>query len=136
MTETSPYVPPAHIVGSGADKVIVLHSLFAGHESFSPWWPYLDGTRFSYAFMDARGFGDAIDVTGSYTCDEIASDVLLLADPVGTPRRSGCPAPTRTRPSHTASIAGSWPPPSRPPLSRRRRSPSAMCSTNRRPGPR
>ncbi|WP_406223827.1 alpha/beta fold hydrolase [Streptomyces canus] len=83
MTETRPYVPPAHIVGSGAHKVIVLHSLFAGHESFSPWWPYLDGTRFSYAFMDARGFGDAIDVEGSYTCDEIASDVLLLADSLG-----------------------------------------------------
>lgn len=83
MTETRPYVPPAHVVGSGAHKVIVLHSLFAGHESFSPWWPYLDGTRFSYAFMDARGFGDAIDVEGSYTCDEIASDVLLLADSLG-----------------------------------------------------
>ncbi|WP_442811331.1 alpha-L-rhamnosidase C-terminal domain-containing protein [Streptomyces sp. NBC_00481] len=56
--------------------------------------------------------------------------------PVETPRRSGCPAPTRTRPSHTASIAGRCPTPSRPPPSRRRRSPSAMCSTNRRPGPR
>ncbi|MCP3821638.1 alpha/beta fold hydrolase [Streptomyces sp. A3M-1-3] len=83
MSAPSQYVPPAHIVGEGRHKVIVLHSLFGGHDSFGSLWPYLDGTRYSYAFMDARGFGDAIDTTGTYSTDEIASDVLSLADHLG-----------------------------------------------------
>ncbi len=83
MSAPSQYVPPAHIVGDGTHKVIVLHSLFGGHESFRTWWPYLDGTRYSYAFMDARGFGKALDAAGTYSTDEIASDVLSLADSLG-----------------------------------------------------
>ncbi|WP_424217508.1 alpha/beta fold hydrolase (plasmid) [Streptomyces sp. BI20] len=81
---TSPATAPfAHTVGSGPHKVIVLHSLFAGHQSFAPLWPHLDGSRFTYAFMDARGFGNSVDVSGTYSTDEIASDVLVLADRLG-----------------------------------------------------
>ncbi|MFD6362683.1 alpha/beta fold hydrolase [Streptomyces roseolus] len=83
MAATGRYVPPARVVGDGPHKVIVLHSLFGGHETFSAWWPYLDGSRFSYAFMDARGFSDAFDEAGTYSTDEIASDVLTLADHLG-----------------------------------------------------
>ncbi|MFD0123090.1 alpha/beta fold hydrolase [Streptomyces virginiae] len=83
MYQTAGSVPFAHTVGSGPHKVIVLHSLFGGHQSFSPLWPYLDGSRFTYAFMDARGFGRSLDVAGTYTTDEIASDVLTLADSMG-----------------------------------------------------
>ncbi|NML52227.1 alpha/beta hydrolase [Streptomyces sp. R302] len=83
MAVSGRYVPPARTVGDGPHKVIVLHSLFGGHETFSAWWPYLDGSRFSYAFMDARGFSDARDETGTYSTDEIASDVLALADHLG-----------------------------------------------------
>ncbi|MFE0105810.1 alpha/beta fold hydrolase [Streptomyces sp. NPDC059009] len=83
MSVPGRYVPPAHVTGDGPHKVIVLHSLFGGHETFRAWWPYLDGSRFSYAFMDARGFSEAIDAAGSYSTDEIASDVLALADHLG-----------------------------------------------------
>lgn len=83
MSDSNRYVPHAHVVGHGPHKVVVLHSLFAGHESFSSLWPILDGSRFSYAFMDARGFGEALDVAGTYSTDEIASDVLTLADSLG-----------------------------------------------------
>jgi 2-polyprenyl-6-methoxyphenol hydroxylase-like FAD-dependent oxidoreductase/pimeloyl-ACP methyl ester carboxylesterase len=80
MSASNQYVPPARLVGTGPHKVIVLHSIFGGHESFQTLWPYLDGSSYSYAFMDARGFGKAIDVAGTYSTDEIASDVLTLAD--------------------------------------------------------
>lgn len=83
MYQSAGSVPFAHLVGSGPHKVIVLHSLFLGHQSFSSLWPHVDGTRFSYAFMDCRGFGRSLDVAGTYTTDEIASDVLTLADSLG-----------------------------------------------------
>ena len=88
MSASNQYVPPARVVGAGPHKVIVLHSIFGGHESFQTWWPYLDGSSFSYAFMDARGFGKALDVAGTYSTDEIASDVLTLADSLGWERFS------------------------------------------------
>ncbi|WP_051967319.1 alpha/beta fold hydrolase [Kitasatospora mediocidica] len=88
MPASSQYVPFAHVVGHGPHKVVVLHSLFGGHESFETWWPYLDQASFSYAFMDARGFSKAADVAGTYSTDEIASDVLTLADSLGWERFS------------------------------------------------
>ena len=83
VTSANTYVPPAHLVGSGPHRVIVLHSLFGDHQSFEAWWPHLDGSKYTYAFMDARGFGKAIDVPGTFSTDEIASDVLTLADHLG-----------------------------------------------------
>ncbi|WP_405577968.1 alpha/beta fold hydrolase [Streptomyces sp. NBC_01190] len=83
MSDTSRFIPPHQIVGEGPHKVIVLHSLFAGKSSFGAWAPYLDGKNFTYAFPDARGFGDARDVAGTYSTDEIASDTLALADSLG-----------------------------------------------------
>jgi pimeloyl-ACP methyl ester carboxylesterase len=63
--------------------VIVLHALFGDHQYFENFWSFVDGSRYSYAFMDARGYGKAFDVPGTYTTDEIASDVLTLADSLG-----------------------------------------------------
>ncbi|MER5537735.1 alpha/beta fold hydrolase [Streptomyces mirabilis] len=83
MSDTSPYISPHLIVGEGPHKVIVLHSIFAGKSSFSAWQPYLDGKSFTYAFLDARGFGDAREVAGTYSTDEMASDTLALADSLG-----------------------------------------------------
>lgn len=83
MSGNGRYVPNSHVVGNGPHRVIVLHSIFGGLESFRAWWPYLDGTRFTYAFMDARGFGKALDAAGTYSTDEIASDALALADSLG-----------------------------------------------------
>lgn len=83
MSEISRYIPPHVTVGEGPHKVIVLHSLFAGKSSFSAWWPYLDGKNFTYAFIDARGFGEAKEASGMYSTDEFASDTLALADSLG-----------------------------------------------------
>lgn len=79
----SRYIPPHTIVGDGPHKVIVLHSLFGGKATFSAWWPYLDGKSFTYAFIDARGYGEAKEVAGTYSMDEFASDTLVLADHLG-----------------------------------------------------
>jgi pimeloyl-ACP methyl ester carboxylesterase len=47
------------------------------------------GTRsFRYVFMNYRGYGERIDVTGDYTVEEIARDALTLADELGVDKFS------------------------------------------------
>ncbi|WP_405861321.1 alpha/beta hydrolase [Streptomyces sp. NBC_00090] len=45
--------------------------------------PYLDGSAFSYAFLDCRGYGEAMDTPGTYTMEEVTADVLAVADDLG-----------------------------------------------------
>jgi pimeloyl-ACP methyl ester carboxylesterase len=70
-------------LGNGSTRVIALHGWFGDHRAYAPIWPYLDQGRFSYAFMDYRGYGGARSITGNYTMDEIAADTLALADALG-----------------------------------------------------
>ncbi|TKC87855.1 alpha/beta hydrolase [Trinickia terrae] len=72
-----------HRVGTGPHPVIVLHGWFGGARSFAPIEPALDGNRFTYVFMDYRGYGDMQAAGGDYTFDEIANDTLALADALG-----------------------------------------------------
>jgi pimeloyl-ACP methyl ester carboxylesterase len=76
------------IVGSGPHKVIALHGWFASAASWSPMVDYLDGETFTYAFMDARGYGGARRMAGEYTAAEVAADTLALADELGWERFS------------------------------------------------
>lgn len=44
---------------------------------------HLDGDAFSYAFLDCRGYGEAIDADGAFTMEEVAEDALAVADHLG-----------------------------------------------------
>ncbi len=68
------------IHGNGDKKVIVLHSWMGDYESWNPTIPYLDLDKHTYAFMDVRGYGKSKDIKGKFTSDEIANDILNLAD--------------------------------------------------------
>ncbi|GAA4204542.1 alpha/beta fold hydrolase [Actinocatenispora rupis] len=72
-----------HRIGTGEHHVIALHGWLGPAESWSPVWPHLDTATFSYAFPDYRGYGTRRDEAGAYTVDEIAADVLALADELG-----------------------------------------------------
>ncbi|WP_370646592.1 alpha/beta fold hydrolase [Chromobacterium sp. Beijing] len=72
-------------VGNGPHPVIVLHGWFGDAHSFKPIEPWLSGQRFSYIFMDCRGYGGMREARGAYTMDEIAADALALADALGYP---------------------------------------------------
>jgi pimeloyl-ACP methyl ester carboxylesterase len=48
----------------------------------------VDRERFSYAFMDCRGYGDSRDVDGQHTMAEWALDAVTLADELGWSRFS------------------------------------------------
>ncbi|MGW4830256.1 alpha/beta fold hydrolase [Amycolatopsis japonica] len=78
-----PDVLPHEIHGSGGHHVMVLHGWFGDRSSFRGIYPFLDRANYTYAFPDYRGYGDSQGIAGEYTSDEIAQDVLHLADSLG-----------------------------------------------------
>jgi pimeloyl-ACP methyl ester carboxylesterase len=77
-----------HVVGTGERRVIALSGWFGSADGWGPFPNYLDGGRFSYAFMDYRGYGGSRGVAGEYTLAEISADTLALADELGWDRFS------------------------------------------------
>src|SRR4051812_32596183 len=45
------------LIGEGAHKVLALHGWFGSAEGWGPFVDVLDRERFTWAFMDARGYG-------------------------------------------------------------------------------
>ncbi|MFC5143569.1 alpha/beta fold hydrolase [Streptomyces aureoversilis] len=78
-----PQVIPYDVQGSGQERVLLLHHWFAGRSSFDGMRAHLDGDAYSYAFVDCRGYGEAIDTEGDFTMDEVAGDALAVADHLG-----------------------------------------------------
>jgi pimeloyl-ACP methyl ester carboxylesterase len=75
---------PHHSIGSGSHHVFCLHGWFGSSRGWGQdFVDVLDGDRFTYHFVDYRGYGDRMDVTGDYTIDEAARDTLALADELG-----------------------------------------------------
>ncbi|OUL81814.1 alpha/beta fold hydrolase [Paraburkholderia hospita] len=66
--------------GHGPHKVIALNGWFGSSADWHALTPALDPERFSYAFFDYRGYGLSRDIDGAFTFDEVARDVLALAD--------------------------------------------------------
>lgn len=70
-------------VGEGDRKVLCLHGWFGSATGWGDWPDLVDGSAFTYAFLDYRGYGDRKDVAGEFTMDEIAADGIALADELG-----------------------------------------------------
>jgi pimeloyl-ACP methyl ester carboxylesterase len=88
VSTDSTYTPPHLLIGSGDHPVIVVHGWVGDHRSFEPLWRILDRARFTYAFMDARGYGAAKGDAGEFTIAEFARDIVALADHLGWERFS------------------------------------------------
>ncbi|WP_324606863.1 alpha/beta hydrolase [Streptomyces katrae] len=76
-------VIPYEVQGSGPERVLALHHWLGDRSSFGDLRLHLDGAAFSYAFVDCRGYGEAMDIPGAYTMEEIAADALAVADDLG-----------------------------------------------------
>ncbi|MFJ3903568.1 alpha/beta fold hydrolase [Streptomyces sp. NPDC090025] len=76
-------VLPYDVQGSGPHRALVLHNWFGDRTSFAPLREHLDDRAGSYAFLDCRGYGEAIDADGAYTMEEVAADALAVADDLG-----------------------------------------------------
>src|ERR1700738_53710 len=70
-------------VGSGPTKVVVIHGWVWDHRVLPPIFDCLDAARYPFAFLDIRGYGNARDVSGSYSIGEVAADATALADQLG-----------------------------------------------------
>ena len=63
--------------------VLVLHGWLGDWTVFRPLLPALDADRFTFAFVDYRGYGGSRDETGPFTIDTIADDAVALTDHLG-----------------------------------------------------
>jgi pimeloyl-ACP methyl ester carboxylesterase len=72
--------------GHGPVRVIVLHGWLGDWSAFQPMLPALDPERFTFAFVDYRGYGTSKTIEGDYTLAEIAADARALADALGWSR--------------------------------------------------
>src|SRR5215831_16514170 len=76
------------ILGSGEHRVLAVHGWFGSASGWGSLPEYLDGSAYTYAFMDLRGYGDRMKVGGQFTMAEAAADALVLADELGWERFS------------------------------------------------
>ncbi len=72
--------------GHGAESVIVFNDWLADSHSWKPMHPYLDEDRFTYAFVDLRGYGRSLAIAGRHDEKEAADDAVALADHLGWKR--------------------------------------------------
>ena len=71
------------LVGHGPTQVITVHGWFGGADGWGLLPELVDTERYTVAFFDLRGYGARADVPGDYTLDEVADDVLAVADELG-----------------------------------------------------
>ncbi|MDQ3735301.1 MAG: alpha/beta hydrolase [Actinomycetota bacterium] len=75
-------MPPV-LLGSGPVRVIALHGWFGSAAGWGMLPELIDEDRYSYAFLDYRGYGSRRDETGDFSVPEIAADTLAAADELG-----------------------------------------------------
>ncbi|MBP0590397.1 alpha/beta hydrolase [Paraburkholderia sp. LEh10] len=73
-------------LGSGPEKVVALHGWMGDEYTYSKLTSVLDVDAFTYAFPVYRGYGASRHLVGEYTVEEIARDVLAVADKLNWPR--------------------------------------------------
>jgi pimeloyl-ACP methyl ester carboxylesterase len=71
------------VVGSGPIKVLALHGWFGSATGWGPLPELVHGDRYSYLFLDYRGYGARRGETGEFTLAEISADACAAVDSVG-----------------------------------------------------
>lgn len=74
------------LVGNGPSRVAVIHGWLDGADSWAPFWLHVNEHRYTYAFVDLRGFGDRREEAGRFTVAEAADDVQAAVDVLGWSR--------------------------------------------------
>ena len=72
-----------YIHGDEPNHVVVLHDWSEDHTNYDPSLHYLDGVAFTYAFMDARGYGGSKFMAAEFIAEEMSGDAIGLADKLG-----------------------------------------------------
>jgi pimeloyl-ACP methyl ester carboxylesterase len=66
------------IIGNGVKKIVFLHELMGNYKNYEPIFPYLDTDKFTFIFVDLRGYGMSKEITGEYSCEEASNDLKNL----------------------------------------------------------
>lgn len=86
IVESTP-VPLGHtLLGSGPSLVVVMHEWLGDCSNYDALKPCLDTAAHRFCFVDLRGYGQSIGLTGSHTLEEACQDVLALVDTLQAPR--------------------------------------------------
>jgi 3-oxoadipate enol-lactonase len=67
-------------VGTGTSGVMVLNDWICDTSTWDGARTYLDTVAFTWAFTDLRGYGRSKGMSGKFTVEEAAADVLAVAD--------------------------------------------------------
>jgi pimeloyl-ACP methyl ester carboxylesterase len=70
-------------VGSGDHHVLAVHGWFGSARGWGSLPDFIDGSAYTYVFMDLRGYGGRKQAIGQFTMEEAAADALALADELG-----------------------------------------------------
>ncbi len=73
-------------IGNGPEAVAVLHQWLGDHTNFDWASPLFSRDKATYVLTDLRGYGLSRHLTGQYTIEEAAADVLALMDKRGFSR--------------------------------------------------
>ena len=74
------------LVGSGPQRVVIMNDWLCDTSTWDGARAYLDRARFTYAFVDLRGYGRSRGREGAFTLQEAAADILALSDALTWPR--------------------------------------------------
>ena len=72
--------------GDGAEYVMVVHGWKTDHSCYDPMLGSLNPDRFTYVFVDQRGYGKSMAMEGPYEVPQVAKDMVALADFLGWQR--------------------------------------------------
>ena len=67
-------------IGSGKEKVLVMHNWMGDSSSYDFTLPYLNTDEYTYVFVDLRGYGGSKEMQGVYSVEEASSDAIKLID--------------------------------------------------------
>ncbi|HEV8052464.1 MAG TPA: alpha/beta hydrolase [Parachlamydiaceae bacterium] len=65
-------------IGSGKEKVLVMHHWMGDSRSYDSMLPYLNTNDYTYLFVDLRGYGHSKDMRGIYSVEEASADAIKL----------------------------------------------------------
>lgn len=72
--------------GAGAEAVVVLHEWMGDHRNYDLLLPFLPTDAYTWIFADLRGYGLSKAMSGAFSLDETADDVLRLMRSLGHER--------------------------------------------------
>ncbi len=70
-------------IGSGKEKVLVMHNWMGDSTSYDSMLPYLNTDEYTYVFVDLRGYGRSKEIHGSYSVEEASTDAIKIIDSLG-----------------------------------------------------